>query len=126
MTKLRELYRCEICGNIVEVVHEGAPSLVCCGRPMIKLEAKTEDKGQEKHVPVVEETDSAITVKVGSIEHPMEDGHYIKFIEVLLKDKIMRKELRPGEIPEARFCAIKPDVIEAREFCSVHGLWKNK
>ena len=126
MTKLRELYRCEICGNIVEVVHEGAPSLVCCGKPMIKLEAKTEDKGQEKHVPVVEKTDSGITVKVGSIEHPMEDGHYIKFIELLLKDKIMRKELKPGEAPEVKFCAIESDVIEAREFCSVHGLWKNK
>lgn len=126
MTKLRELYRCEVCGNIVEVVNEGATSLVCCGEPMIKLEAKTEDQGQEKHVPVVEETDSGIKVKVGSIEHPMEDGHYIKFIEILLKDRIIRKELKPGQAPEVKYCATKSDVIEVREFCSIHGLWKNK
>lgn len=126
MTQLRELYRCEVCGNIVEVVNEGATSLVCCGEPMIKLEAKTEDQGQEKHVPVVEETDSGIKVKVGSIEHPMEDKHYIKFIEILLKDRIIRKELKPGQAPEVKYCATKSDVIEVREFCSIHGLWKNK
>jgi len=126
MTRLRELYRCEICGNIVEVVNEGATALVCCGEPMIKLEAKTEDQGQEKHVPVVEETDSNIKVKVGSIEHPMEDKHYIKFIEILLKDRIIRKELKPGQAPEVKYCATKSDVIEVREFCSIHGLWKNK
>jgi len=126
MTTLRELYRCEICGNIVEVVHEGAPALVCCGKSMIKLDAKTEDQGQEKHVPVVEETDSGITVRVGSIGHPMEDKHYIKFIEVLLNDKIMRKELKPGQPPEAGFCVTKSDVMEVREFCTIHGLWKSK
>ena len=126
MTQLRELYRCEVCGNIVEVVNEGATSLVCCGEPMIKLEAKTEDQGREKHVPVVEETDSSIKVKVGSIEHPMEDKHYIKFIEILLKDRIIRKELKPGQAPEVKYCATKSDVIEVREFCSIHGLWKNK
>ena len=126
MTQLRELYRCEICGNIVEVVNKGATALVCCGEPMIKLEAKTEDQGQEKHVPVVEETDSGIKVKVGSIEHPMEDKHYIKFIEILLKDRIIRKELKPGQAPEVKYCAAKSDVIEVREFCSIHGLWKNK
>ena len=126
MTQLRELYRCEVCGNIVEVVNEGATALVCCSEPMIKLEAKTEDQGQEKHVPVVEETDSSIKVKVGSIEHPMEDKHYIKFIEILLEDRIIRKELKPGQAPEAKYCATKSDVIEVREFCSIHGLWKNK
>ena len=126
MTQLRELYRCEICGNVVEIAHEGAPALVCCGKPMVKLEAKTEDEGQEKHVPVIEETDSGIKVKVGSVEHPMEDKHYIKFIEILLKDKIMRKELKPGQAPEAECCAPKSDVIETREFCTVHGLWKNR
>jgi len=126
MTKLREFYRCETCGNIVEVVHEGAPSLVCCGKPMIKLEAKTEDQGQEKHVPVIEGADSGFIVKVGSIEHPMVDEHYIEFIEILLKDKVLRKELRPGQVPEAKFCESKSDIIEVREHCSVHGLWKNK
>ncbi|MCD4670510.1 MAG: desulfoferrodoxin [Actinomycetia bacterium] len=126
MTKLREFYHCEICGNIVEIVHEGASSLVCCGKPMIKLEAKTEDQGQEKHVPIIEETDSGFTVRVGSVEHPMEDEHYIEFIEVLAKGKVLRKELKPGQAPEAEFCESKSDIIEVREHCSVHGLWKNK
>ena len=126
MTKLREFYHCETCGNIVEIVHEGAPSLVCCGKPMIKLEAKTEDQGHEKHVPVIERTDNGFTVRVGSIEHPMVGEHYIEFIEVLLKDKILRKELRPGQVPEAEFCESRSDIIEVRELCSVHGLWKNK
>jgi len=126
MTQLRELYRCEICGNVVEIVHEGATSLVCCGQPMGKLEAKTEDVGQEKHVPVVEVTEGKILVKVGSIEHPMEEKHYIKFIEILTGDKVFRAELKPGQKPEAEFCACVPesDIIEVREFCTVHGLWK--
>ncbi|MFH1504369.1 MAG: desulfoferrodoxin [Candidatus Omnitrophota bacterium] len=126
MTKLRELYYCEICGNVVEIVYEGAPALVCCGQPMIRLEARIEDQGQEKHVPVVEETDEGVMVKVGSIAHPMEDKHHIKFIEILLKDKIIRKELKPGQVPEARFCALRPDIVEVREFCNMHGLWKSK
>jgi len=115
-----------VCGNIVEVAHEGASALVCCGKPMIKLEAKTEDQGQEKHVPVVEETNNGIVVKVGSIGHPMEDKHYIKFVEILLNDRVIRKELKPGQAPEAKYCVSKSDVIEVREFCTVHGLWKNK
>ncbi|MCK5535124.1 desulfoferrodoxin FeS4 iron-binding domain-containing protein, partial [bacterium] len=90
MTKLRELYRCNICGNVVEITHEGAPALVCCNQPMVKLEAKTEDTGSEKHVPVIEEIDGGTTIKVGSIAHPMEEKHYIKFIEVLTKDKVLR------------------------------------
>ena len=126
MTQLRELYQCKVCGNIVEVAHEGASALVCCDKPMIKLEAKTEDQGQEKHVPVVEETNNSIVVKVGSIGHPMEDKHYIKFVEVLLNDRVIRKELKPGQAPEAKYCVSKSDVIEVREFCTVHGLWKNK
>ncbi|MBL7060475.1 MAG: desulfoferrodoxin [Actinobacteria bacterium] len=126
MTQLRELYQCKVCGNIVEVVHEGASALVCCDKPMIKLEAKIEGQGQEKHVPVVEETNSGIAVKVGIIKHPMEDKHYIKFIEILLNDGIIRKELKPGQAPEAKFCVLKSEVIEIREFCTIHGLWKNK
>jgi len=126
MTQLRELYHCKICGNVVEIAHEGAPALVCCEKPMVKLEAKTEDQGQEKHVPVVEEAGCGIKVKVGSVAHPMEDKHYIKFIEILLEDKIMRKELEPGQIPEVECCIPKSKVIEVREFCTIHGLWKNK
>jgi superoxide reductase len=138
MTQLREIYRCEVCGNVVEVMNEGAPSLVCCDQPMVKLEAKTEDEGLEKHVPVIEETGKAecsceecgdqntcIKVKVGSVEHPMEAKHYIKCIEVLTKDKVLRAELKPGDKPEAHFCCIaKDDIVEVREFCTVHMLWK--
>ena len=126
MIKLKALYRCEICGNVVEIVHEGAPALVCCGKTMIKLEAKTEDEGQEKHVPVIEEADRGIKVKVGSVEHPMEEKHYIKFIEVLAKDRVLRAELNPGQAPAAEFCVAKPDVVEVREFCTVHMLWKSR
>ena len=126
MTQLRELYRCEICGHIVEIAHEGAPTLVCCEQPMVKLQAKTEDIGQEKHVPVIEETNDGIEVKVGSIEHPMEEKHHIEFIEILTKERIMRAELKPAQAPKAKCCVSKSDVLEVREFCNVHGLWKNK
>ena len=126
MTKLRELYHCNICGNVVEIAHEEAPALICCGQPMVKIEAKTEEEGQEKHVPVIEELDKGIKVKVGSVQHPMEEKHYIKFIEVLTKDKIIRKELKPGQAPEGECCLPKQDIVEVREYCTIHGLWKNK
>ncbi len=126
MTRLRELYRCSICGNVVEIAHEGAPDLVCCGQPMAKLYPKTEDEGKEKHVPVVEETKGGVKVKVGSTPHPMEDAHYIKFIEVLTADKVLRAELNPGEAPEAEFCVKNLDIVEVREFCTIHMLWKRK
>ncbi len=125
MTQLRELYRCDICQNVVEVCHEGAPSLVCCGEAMKKLEAKTEDEGKEKHVPVTEEVSGGVKVKVGSVAHPMEEKHFIKFIEILTKNKVIRAELAPGQEPRADFCVKKEDVTEVREFCTVHGLWKN-
>lgn|SRR5690554_2422732 len=126
MTMIRELYKCNICGNVVEVVHEGAPSLVCCGEDMEKLEARTEDVGNEKHVPVIVDTDNGVLVKVGEVEHPMETRHYIKFIEVLTADKVLRAELNPGEKPEALFCVDKKDIISAREYCNIHGLWESK
>lgn len=124
MTKTRELYHCTICGNVVEVVHEGQPALVCCGQPMGKLQAKTEDKGAEKHVPVIEELEKGVEVKVGGIEHPMEEKHYIKFIEVLTKEKVLRVELKPGDTPKAKCCSGKADILEVREYCTIHGLWK--
>jgi len=124
MTVLRELYRCEICGNVVEIAHEGATALVCCGQSMTKLEAKGQDEGKEKHVPVVEEGADGVIVKVGSVEHPMEEKHYIKFIEVLTKNEVMRVELKPGQKPEATFCVNKSDIVEVREYCTVHMLWK--
>ena len=126
MTKLREIYYCEKCGNIVEVMNEGAPALVCCGVPMVKLEAKTEDSSTEKHVPYIEEKDDGVLIKVGqNQEHPMLENHYIKFIEVLTKDKVCRLELKPDDKPEGFFTVIKEEIIEVREWCNLHGLWKS-
>ncbi|MCK5451392.1 MAG: desulfoferrodoxin [Candidatus Omnitrophica bacterium] len=124
MTRLREIYKCNVCGNVVEVMYEGAPDLTCCDQLMEGLEAKAQDEGKEKHVPIIEETEKGIRVQVGGVEHPMEDEHYIKFIEVLTKDKVIRAELNPGQKPEACFCAMKTEVIEVREYCTVHNLWK--
>lgn len=124
MTNLRELYVCSICGNVVEVVNTGATALICCNKPMDKLEAGTKDASLEKHVPVIEVIDGGIKVKVGSIPHPMEEKHYIGFIEVLTKDQVLRAELGPNQAPEASFMVVSGDVIEVREYCNLHGLWK--
>ena len=123
MTEVGQVYKCNICGNIVEVLHAGAGHLVCCGKPMELLIEKNKDIGLEKHVPVIEKTDGGIKVKVGSIPHPMEGKHYIEWIEVLADGKTCRKFLKPGDAPEAVFCVIA-DSVMAREFCNVHGLWK--
>lgn len=124
MTKLRQMYRCNVCGNVVEITNEGAPDLHCCGEPMGDLDAKTQDTGTEKHMPVLEETSEGVLVKVGSVEHPMEEKHYIKFIEVMTSNKVMRLELNPGDKPEAIFPVKKQDVTGVREFCTVHMLWQ--
>ncbi|MDK2849505.1 MAG: superoxide reductase [Candidatus Woesearchaeota archaeon] len=124
MTKKKQVYKCSICGNIVEVIHEGAGQLVCCGQPMDLLEEKTEDAGQEKHVPVIETTEEGVLVKVGSVSHPMEDNHYIEWIELIADGISYRKFLKPGDKPEALF-KIKAENIQARAFCNVHGLWRS-
>ncbi|MFW5998980.1 MAG: desulfoferrodoxin [Bacillota bacterium] len=126
MTELREIYKCEICGNVVEVLQTGAGILVCCGEDMVKLEAKTEDEGLEKHVPVVEAVESGVKVKVGDVPHPMEDDHYIKLIEVLTDDKVLKAELEPGDTPEAEFAVDESAIVTVREFCTVHDLWKTE
>ena len=124
MTVLRDLYYCEICKNLVEIVQEGQPALVCCGQEMTLLEAKSEDQGQEKHVPVVEGSENGIIVKVGSVDHPMEDKHHIKFIEVMTPSQVYRAELKPGDKPVAEFPVSMEDVTLVREFCNIHMLWK--
>ena len=124
MVEVNQVYKCEICGNVVEVLHVGGGQLVCCGQNMNLLEAKTSDEGQEKHVPVIEKSRNKITVKVGEIPHPMEDSHYIEWIEIIADGKVYRKNLRPGMDPVAEF-EIKANKIEAREYCNVHGLWKS-
>ena len=123
MTELLEIYKCEICGNIVEMVHGGMGELVCCGQPMNLLPEQTADFAVEKHVPVVEQTDHGIKVTVGSTLHPMEENHYIEWIEVVASGKAYREFLKPGAAPEATFC-ISGDITSVREYCNVHGLWK--
>jgi superoxide reductase len=118
-----EVYKCEICGNIVMVMHAGKGELVCCHQPMNLLAENTVDAAKEKHVPVVEKSDSGYTVKVGSVPHPMEDKHYIEWIELHAGDECHISFLKPGQTPEASF-AVQADQVTAREFCNLHGLWK--
>jgi len=125
MAKKLEIYKCSICGNIVEVLHGGAGQLVCCGQPMENLLAKTADQGKEKHVPVIEKLDNSIKVKVGSIPHPMEEKHFIEWVELIADGKTYKQFLNPGEKPEAVF-KIEAKKIIAREYCNVHGLWQAK
>lgn len=127
MTEILQLYKCEICGNLVEVVVAGNGELVCCGQPMKLLEADTTDAALEKHVPVIEIEGENKTVRVGSIPHPMINEHYIMFIEAISDDKkfVKRKYLFPGEEPIMRFKTENNDFY-AREFCNIHGLWSNK
>ncbi len=119
----REVYKCSVCGNIVEVLHVGGGQLVCCGQPMELLKEKTEDQGKEKHVPVIERTEKGVKVKVGSVPHPMEESHYIEWVELIADGKSYIKFLNPGESPEAEF-EIEAKEVEAREYCNLHGLWK--
>ena len=125
MTKRLQVYKCEVCGNIVEVLHEGAGQLVCCDQPMKLMEEQTAEQGKEKHVPVIEKTDTGIKVKVGSVPHPMEEKHFIEWVAVHTDKGIFRKFLKPGEKPEADF-VISEDVQKSREYCNVHGLWSTK
>ena len=123
MTERLQIYKCEVCGNIVEVLHEGAGELVCCGQPMTLLVANTVDAAKEKHVPVIEKTANGVTVKIGSAPHPMEEKHYIEWIEIMADGKAYRQFLKPGDAPEATF-DIQASKIDAREHCNIHGLWK--
>ncbi|MCX5800799.1 MAG: desulfoferrodoxin [Candidatus Eisenbacteria bacterium] len=123
MTAKLQVYKCEICGNIVEVLHEGQGELVCCGQPMKLLVENTTDASREKHVPVIEKTPNGVKVKIGSVPHPMEEKHYIEWIQIMADGKSFRQFLSPGNAPEATF-DIKADKIAAREYCNVHGLWK--
>ena len=124
MTEERQIYKCGICDNIVEVLHAGKGELVCCGKPMQLLEAKTADEGKEKHVPVIEKTGTGIKVKVGTVPHPMEEAHFIEWIEVTVGGKSYRQFLKPGQAPEAEF-PVKAESVQARAYCNVHGLWKS-
>ncbi|MFC1568441.1 desulfoferrodoxin [Candidatus Margulisiibacteriota bacterium] len=126
MTQLLEVYKCEICGNIVEMVHGGAGELVCCGKPMVLQKENTVDAAKEKHVPVVQRSDGeGIIARVGAVPHPMEEKHYIEWIEVIVDGLACRKFLKPGQSPEAQF-NVRAEGITVREYCNVHGLWAAK
>ncbi len=126
MTEINQIYKCELCGNVIEVLHTGAGELVCCGAPMILQEEKTMEEGNEKHLPVVEilTVGSGVKIKVGEVPHPMEESHYIEWIEIKTENgKVNKKFLKPGHLAEADFNT-KERVIEVREYCNIHGLWK--
>ena len=123
MTEQREVYLCEVCGNLVEMLRSGAGTLVCCDQPMTLQRENTTDAAQEKHVPVVERIGDQLKIVVGSAAHPMNDDHYIEWIEVAHGRSTMHRHLRPGEAPEAWFPALDGEVM-VRAYCNLHGLWK--
>lgn len=126
MSKKNEIYHCEICGAMTEVINGGGGTLVCCNKPMKLLKENSVDAATEKHIPVIENIDGKVNVKVGSVAHPMEEKHFIQWIEVITTDGIVsRKDLKPGESPEVSF-KIDGEVESVREYCNLHGLWKTK
>ncbi len=127
MIKQKQIYKCSVCGNIVEVLHVGGGQLVCCGKPMMLMVENTVDASKEKHVPVIEKTATGVRVKIGSQPHPMEEKHYIEWIEIIVNGRSCKKFLKPGDKPEAEFetGATSVENIEAREYCNIHGLWKS-
>jgi superoxide reductase len=123
MAKRLEVYKCGVCGNIIEVLHAGKGNLVCCGQPMKLLVENTVDAAKEKHVPVIEKVNGGVKVKVGEVAHPMEEKHWIEWVEIIANGKTYRQYLNPGDTPEATF-AVTANQITAREYCNIHGLWK--
>ncbi len=123
MSEKNAIFKCETCGNIVELLHVGGGELVCCGKPMKAIVENTVDAAKEKHVPVVEKTADGYKVSVGSVTHPMEEKHYIMWIDLIADGVTYRKFLKPGDAPAATFC-VKASKVTAREYCNLHGLWK--
>jgi len=123
MTEMLQIFKCEVCGNIVEMLHTGVGELVCCGQPMKLFVENTVDAAKEKHVPVKEAVAGGLKVKVGSVAHPMEEKHYIEWVEIIAEGKAYRQFLKPGEAPEA-FFPVQGE-FTAREYCNIHGLWKS-
>ena len=126
MTERNQVWKCEVCDNIVEIIKAGVGQLVCCGQPMDLLEVKyIESEGYEKHLPVVQKSGDTYTVKVGSVEHPMVDAHWIQWIALDTDGGVFRKYLSPGDKPIATFTT-KDNVKQARELCNLHGHWATK
>ncbi len=134
MTQVNQIYKCDVCGNIVEILHTGAGELVCCNNPMKLQEENAVDAAiekpsdtkvmEDKHIPIIEKTDRGILVKIGSAPHPMEEAHFIEWIELLVGGKSCKRFLNPGDEPQAEFC-VQEDGVQARAYCSLHGLWKS-
>lgn len=125
MTQNNEVYKCEICGNLIGVIHGAGGDLVCCGQKMVLLKANSTDASEEKHVPIITQDGKNVKVTVGSAPHPMEEKHYIEVIGILTNNKLYRAYLKPGGKPEATF-EIDDNIECARAYCNIHGLWKNK
>jgi superoxide reductase len=123
MTSLNQMYKCELCGNMSEMTHPGDGELFCCTSQMKLMEEKSDEAGLEKHLPLVENDGSIVRVTIGSILHPMEEIHYIEWIELLADGIAYRKYLKPGEAPIAEFC-LSSVITSARAYCNVHGLWR--
>lgn len=125
MTLLNEIYKCDVCGNTVEMVNPGMGQMICCGKPMILMvEKESAETGTEKHKPIVSFSET-LNINIGSIPHPMEEGHFIKWIEVINeKGKLSRIFLKPGDEPKASFC--EKEYTIARSYCNIHGLWITK
>lgn len=123
MAEKLQVFKCELCGNIVEVLHGGEGELVCCGKPMVAMAENTVDAAKEKHVPVIEKVEGGVKVRVGEVAHPMEEKHYIEWIEIIADGKVYRQFLDPGQTPEATF-KVEAGQISAREYCNIHGLWR--
>lgn len=122
MAQEKEIYRCTVCGNLIEVLHGADGELVCCGQPMTLLVANSVDAAREKHVPVIVKAEGGYVVKIGSVPHPMIEAHYIEFIELIAGNTVYRQSLKPGDAPEA-FFATSADQASARAYCNLHGLW---
>lgn len=121
--EINEIYRCPICGNIVQLTHVGGGTLVCCGKPMELLEEKSVEEGMEKHLPVVTFEDGMLKVNVGSVDHPMIEEHYIELIECIVDENVSRKYLLPNDKPYAEFSVKREKDLKVRAYCNVHGLW---
>ena len=124
--QINQLYKCNVCGNVVELAHIGVGQLVCCGQPMQLLEPKSTEEGIEKHLPVLDHQLNKLIVKIGSVPHPMDEAHYITFVELIEKSgKICRKYLKPGDLPQVEFDIKDSDQIDSvRQYCNIHGLWQ--
>ncbi len=125
MSARLDIFRCDKCGNVVELLHSGGGALFCCEAPMVYLAENTVDAALEKHVPVLEKTASGYLVKVGAVDHPMTREHLIMWIELVADGVVHRKFLAPGDAPRATF-NLQADKVTAREYCNLHGLWRSE